>query len=365
MASHYEQSMQRDIDRIREKVTRMATLATNALEAVLKAFLSRDRQVAYTVILRDRRIDEFENEIDRLCLEFIVRQQPVAKHLRFAYIAIKINQDIERIGDYAESIARQVLKISALDCDIPHARFEQIAALSISMLKDAVRAFTGEDVELARNAIAIEDEVDGLKSLINAELFQLRQENKLPLEALTPLMTIARRFERVADHGQNICEQVIYMATGENTRHSGGDVWRMVFIDDDNSALSQMAEAIGNSLNQPEFVFSSAGLVVGQVDAEVIRFLAKKGIDANRASTHAVEQVPNIEFAQVLVALTRRAKRAFSIAPKAVCLDWSGVSDSFADAASRPAQERCEDAYNYLEQNISALCSAVLADKLD
>jgi len=220
-------------------------------------------------------------------------------------------------------------------------------------------------VELARNAIAIEDEVDGLKSLINAELFQLRQENKLPLEALTPLMTIARRFERVADHGQNICEQVIYMATGENTRHSGGDVWRMVFIDDDNSALSQMAEAIGNSLNQPEFVFSSAGLVVGQVDAEVIRFLAKKGIDANRASTHAVEQVPNIEFAQVLVALTRRAKRAFSIAPKAVCLDWSGVSDSFADAASRPAQERCEDAYNYLEQNISALCSAVLADKLD
>ena len=366
MAPHYEQSMQRDITRIREKVSTMATLATNALEAVLKSFAKRDRQVAYAVILRDRRIDEFENEIDRLCLEFIVRQQPVAKHLRFAYITIKINQDLERVGDYAESIARQVLKLSSLDCDVPLARFEQIASLSIPMLKEAVRAFIDEDVELARRTMATEDEVDGLKSIINGELFQLRQRDELPLEALTPLMTIARRFERVADHAKNICEQVIYMATGEHTRHIGGDVWRMVFIDDDNSSISQMAEAIGHQLGLSSFVFGSAGLKPGRVDPALIGFLEEKGIDLSRATTRVLEQVPNIEFTQILVALTREAKRGFGFAPKAVCLDWSGLPNpTAADLLGDKRAAAYEQAYQYLQQNISDLCHAVLADKLD
>jgi phosphate transport system protein len=366
MAPHYEQSLQRDITRIREKVSRMATLATNALEAVLKALAKRDRQVAYTVILRDRRIDELENEIDRLCLEFIVRQQPVAKHLRFAYIAIKINQDIERVGDYAESIARQVLKISSIGCDVPLARFEQIAGLSIPMFKNAVRAFMGDDVELARQTITVEDAVDGLKSTINGELFHLRQTNQLPLEALTPLMTIARRFERVADHATSICEEVIYMVTGEHTRHVGGDVWRMLFIDDDNASLSQMAEAIGNSLAQPSFVFGSAGLVAHAVDPDLVSFLNEKGLDVSHATPRVIEQVPNIEFTQVMVALTTEAKRAFVAAPKAVCLDWSGLANPQPPTATVESKRAAyEAAYAYLQQNIADLCNAVITDKLE
>ncbi|MBI1839415.1 MAG: hypothetical protein HYR88_00990, partial [Verrucomicrobia bacterium] len=86
MGTHYEQSMQRDVDRIQGKVSEMAALAEGALEACLKGLLDRNRQIAYSIILRDRRIDELEKEIDRLCLEFIVRQQPVARPLRFAYV---------------------------------------------------------------------------------------------------------------------------------------------------------------------------------------------------------------------------------------------------------------------------------------
>src|SRR4030095_9943122 len=181
MSSHYEASLQRDIDRIRGKLQDMGRLVEMALDGAWRAFVECDPQRAYTVILRDRRIDELEKEIDRLCLEFFVRQQPVARQLRFAYIAIKINQELERIGDYAESIARQVLKLSALSTKISHARFEEIANLSIPMLRDAVRAFIEEDAALARKTMVIEDRVDGLKSTINAELFQLRQEGKIPL----------------------------------------------------------------------------------------------------------------------------------------------------------------------------------------
>ncbi len=365
MASHYEESMQRDIDRLRGRIAEMANLATDALEAVLRALSDRNRQLAYMVILRDRRIDELEMEIDRLCLEFLVRQQPVAKQLRFAYTAIKINQDIERIGDYAESIARQVLKLSALECDFPVARFQEIAALSIPMLRDAVRAFLTEDADLARRTMAIEDEVDGMKSAINADLFQLRHEDKLPLKALTPLMTVARRFERVTDQAQNICEEVIYMTTGEHSKHLGGEVWRVVFVDDDNACVSQMAEAIGHSLGLPVFVFASAGLTVGELDTGLLSFLAEKGIDVSRATTKALERLPNLEHTQILVALTPGARRAFSAVRKTVCLDWSGLTNPCSAEISGDAKEAAfTAAHDFLRQHISDLCQAVLADRI-
>lgn len=365
MASHYEESMQRDIDRLRGKVAEMAALAEHALDAVLRAFLTRDRQLAYTVILRDRRIDELEKEIDRLCLEFLLRQQPVAKHLRFAYIAIKINQELERIGDYAESIARQVLKLSDLAGELPRALFEDLARRAIPMLRDAVRSFLEEDAALAQRTMAVEDEADALKSAINAELFRLGQEAKLPLKAITPLMTVARRFERVTDQAKNICEEVIYMVTGEFSKHLGGDVWRMIFIDGDNSGLSQMAEAIGNSLQQPEFVFASAGVAAGSVDPDMIAFLREKGIEHAPVKTRSVEQVPHFEYAQIIAPLTSAACRAMPKGARGVVLDWSEVADF--SAAESPDEKRTalEAAYDFLHEHIRDLCKAVLADKIE
>ena len=111
MATHFEQSLQRDIDRIKAKVGEMAGLAERALRDGLRALQEKNRVLAYSVVLRDQRVDEMEKEVDRLCLEFIVRQQPVAGPLRLAYATIRINLELERVGDYAEGIARQVLKL--------------------------------------------------------------------------------------------------------------------------------------------------------------------------------------------------------------------------------------------------------------
>src|SRR5271169_455887 len=98
---HLEETLQRDIDLIRRKVVEMAGLGERALKAALQALVERNRQLAYTVILRDQYIDELETELDRLCLEFLARQQPVAGHLRFVFTVIQINRELERIGDYA------------------------------------------------------------------------------------------------------------------------------------------------------------------------------------------------------------------------------------------------------------------------
>ena len=365
MSTHYEESLQRDVDRIRGKVTEMAGLAQSALEAGLRALVERNRQLAYSVILRDQRIDSLEKEIDRLCLEFIVRQQPVAKHLRFAYVTIKINQEIERIGDYAESIARQIIKLSNIDCSIPLERYRQIANLSIPMFKDAVQAYLTENADLARRLESVEEEVDGLKSVINAELFQLRQENKIPLEALTPLMTIARRFERASDQAKNICEETLYMVTGEYQKHAGGDVWRVLFIDEHNACRSQIAEGIANSLNQPKFLFSSAGLEPRPVDPTTVAFLKEKKIDISRAPSRSIEAVPNLENYQIIVALAKEAKRAFPVKTKSICLDWSIPDPTKTQGPPAEVRKAYEDAYRSLHVQIQDLVEGILGDKLD
>ena len=364
MPSHYEDSLQQDIDRITKKIAEMARLAECALEACLKGLASRDRQVAYAVILRDRRIDELEKEVDRLCLEFLIRQQPVARHLRFAYITIRVNLELERIGDYAESIARQTLKLAGMNAHIPLERFQQIGSLSIPMLRDAVKAFITGDDALARDVLKRESEVDALRSVINNELFKLRQDNAIPLEALTPLMTIARRFERVSDQATNICEEVIYMVNGEYPRKLIGETWRMVFIDEHNSCRSQIAEAIGNSLKRPQFVFASAGLNPTEIDSGTIEFMKTKGIDPSHAKSLSVDQLPNLDASQIIVALSPAAKKAFPKPTKAVCLDWSLPDPSLVTGSPEEKREAYESAYQFLNQHITELCDAVLSDHI-
>src|SRR5438477_4437908 len=266
MNAHYEETLRRDIKLIRHKILEMAGLAARALKSALQALVERNRPLAYGIILRDQYIEELEKEIVRLCLEFLVRQQPVALHLRFAYATIKINLELERIGDYAESIARQVLKISSLQPQPSYEKFVAIANLAIPMLQQAVQAFVDQNPDLARSTMVIEEEVDLLRNGINAALMQQQQLGKIPIEALTPLLTIARRFERVSDQAKNICEEVLYMCTGEYAKHKGTEVLRVLFVDIRNACRSQMAEAIANSLGKPEFVFASAGIDPHPID---------------------------------------------------------------------------------------------------
>ena len=164
--------MQRGLDLIRSKIAEMAQRDGRALEDCVKALSDKNRQLAYSIMLRDHAIDELEKEIDRLCLEFIVRNQPVAGPLRFLYSTIKINLELERIGDYAESIARQVLKLSAIDARFPMERFAEIANHSIPMLRDAIAAFLNQDAEAAKRVMEVEEAVDVLKSKLNADIVQ-------------------------------------------------------------------------------------------------------------------------------------------------------------------------------------------------
>ena len=283
-------------------------------------------------------IDERETELNRLCLEFLVRHQPVAGHLRFVFTTIQINKELERIGDYAESVARQVLAVSGLEPQPPHALFIELGELSIRMLREAVQAFLQQDADLASRTMAMEEQANTLRNSINAELMELSRKNQLPAAALTPLMTIARRYERVSDQAKNLCEEVLYMCTGEFAKHKGGDAFRILFFDSNNACLSQMAEGLGNAMRLPRFVFSSAGVAPQPVDARAVKFMAEKGIDISGQTSKSLEQVPQWEQYQVVVALGAQARKALPIRPgKTIFFTWSIKDPAEVEGSPEPS----------------------------
>lgn len=364
--SHLEKSLQRDVDRLRTKVAEMCGLAEKALRDCVTAVVENNRQLAYAVILRDDFIDEQEKELDRLCLEFLVRQQPVAAVLRLAYSTIKINQELEQVGDYAENIARQSLKLGALPSQVSQERFVELADLSITMLHDAIQAFVRQDPEAARATMAVEETVDVLKSSLNTDIVELYREERLPFEALRPLTTIARRLERVSDRARNICLEVLYVCTGEYAKHEGSDVFRVLFVDRHNACRSQMAEAIAGGLQQPHFIFASAGLDPQALDPQAVSFMHEKGHDISRMTPKGIFQVPHLDHYQVIVGLDPEVKRAFPRLPrKVIFLDWSTPDPAQVDGGSEQVRAAFEETYQFLDNHVRDLVEAILGIKVN
>ncbi len=361
MSSFLESSLQRDIDRIRAKVTEMGQLAVGALRDCLQAISHHDRELAYAVILRDQYVDDKEKEIDRLCLEFLVRQQPVAQPLRFAYTTIRINLELERVGDYAESIARQLLKVKELPATFPRESFVAMAQHSIAMLEDAVKAFVEEDVELARKTIELEDGIDLRKSALIKELAHLFREGKMPFEALDPLTIMVRRYERVADQARNLCTEVLYLCTGEYAKHPGSEVFRVLFVDDDDSCLTKIAETVANSLGQSKFMFTSAGIDPRPVTTETLRFLKEKGLDPSYLASRSLLQVPNLEHYHLIIALSPEVKKRFPRRPrKGVYLDWSVENPAQSQGSPEEIRAVFENAFKNITENINQFVQAIL-----
>ncbi len=360
---HLEETLQRDIETLRGKVLAMARLTERALEASMQALVHGDRRLAYSVILRDQYIDEQETELDRLCLEFLVRHQPAGGHLRLVFTTINVNRELERIGDYAESIARQALIVSALVPQPSYARFVELGDLAVHMLGDAVQAFLRQDADLAWRTMASEERANTLRNTINNELAEASRLRLLAPAALNPLMTVARRLERAADQTKNLCEDVLYLCTGEFVRHKGANGFRILFYDATNACLGQMAEAIGNSLGAPRLSFSSAGSAPQPVDARAIEFMAAKGIDLSRQAAKTLQQVPHWEQCQVIIALGPEACKALPEHPKkTVVLTWTIPDPAQVTGPPETWKPAFDAAARSLESNIRELAGAILAE---
>ena len=204
---------------VRDDLVRMAGLAEAAIGLAVKALVSRDAEMARQVIASDDGINALEVEIDERCLRTMALYQPEAKDLRFLAMTLKINNDLERMGDQAVNIAERTLELLHEPLLKPLIDIPRMAELAQRMVKDSLDAFVQQDVQRARGVCRQDDEVDRLDDQIFRELLTYMMQDPRSIARAVHLILVSRHLERIADHATNIAEDVIYLAEGKTIKH--------------------------------------------------------------------------------------------------------------------------------------------------
>lgn len=211
--------LQKEIAHLEAQILTMCNMAEGALSLAVQSLHSRNVELAKKVIDNDRDIDLFELEIEDECLKILALYQPVANDLRFVIAILKINSDLERIGDLAVNIAERTISISADPRELIPPILEEMEQKVQAMLKDAIDSLVNLDERLARDLLARDDEVDQLYR----KMFILVEDsirNKLEnLDSYQHLLSVSSQLERAADQVTNIAEDIIYIICGEIIRH--------------------------------------------------------------------------------------------------------------------------------------------------
>jgi phosphate transport system protein len=216
MENHFETGL----DTLKQKLLTMASHAETAVNQAVQALVQRDSALALRVKEDDRVIDQFEVEIDELAIQLLTKA-PLATNLRLVTVAMKISQDLERIGDEASKIAKRARDLSLeppvkINLDLP-----RIAGLALDMLKAVLDAFVNRDSAAARAIIPRDKEVDALNKEIHAALVQHMVENPGTIGRCLHWIVAAKSIERIADHATNVAEDVVYLCDAQDIRHTG------------------------------------------------------------------------------------------------------------------------------------------------
>ena len=209
------------LDELKEKLLRMGGMAESAVERAVQAYTRRDLQLARMVLSDEAAINTIEREIDELALDLLAMQQPMAIDLRFITAVMKINADLERVGDQAVNIAERAIDSAGLPfvelpVDIP-----RMAVTATGMVRDALQSFIDAKAETAEALLKQDDIVDDMnREIARAMLDRMTQDPQVTRQAMNALL-IGRNLERVADHATNIAEDVIFWVRGADVRHQG------------------------------------------------------------------------------------------------------------------------------------------------
>ncbi len=255
----------------------------------------------------------------------MVRHIPVAKNLRFAHSVAKIILELERIGDYAESINRQAILLSRATAHPDLGPYADLARVSIEMVRQAVRAFLDEDLELADRTRALDADANRLHQQIFRSLLGERPTSNEEMATLFALLSVANRFERVADQAVNVCEEVFYLVTGRIVKHQLQRDIRVLFISSANSCRGLMAEGIARTLAGKRFQFFSAGVDTAPPDMHAVEFLAKKGIDVSGHEAKTIDELGDLATFKAVIAIGEEAARAISekgFGFRTIVLEW-------------------------------------------
>jgi phosphate transport system protein len=215
-----ERRLDHELDRIRQNLLKMGGMVESMVAKATQALLERSAALCAEVIANDNEVDHLEVEIDEACYSILGRMQPTAVDLRFLVAVMKINNDLERIGDSAVNIAQSVEQLIDQPPLKPYIDLPHLSELVQTMVRQSLDALVNRDTELATAVLASDDAVDGLYHQLFRELLTYMIEDPKTVTRALHLLLISRNMERIADHATNIAEDVIYYVEGRDVRHS-------------------------------------------------------------------------------------------------------------------------------------------------
>ncbi len=208
-----------ELNNLKKLMLQMATVAEEMITKSIKSLVDRNIILAEEIIKMDDRVNDMEIEIDNLCIKIQALYHPEAEYLRTVIMILKINNDLERIGDHAVNIAEKVIYLSDKPPVKPLIDIPRMADKSVEMLKNSLKAFIDKDSELAVEVCKNDDEVDILDKQVMRELISYMVSDPRTIDRALALIFIARDLERVADLATNISEDVYYIVQGKSLKH--------------------------------------------------------------------------------------------------------------------------------------------------
>ena len=208
-----------ELEGLKQRLLLMAAKVEKIIENSIEALRKRNRGLAEDILSWDREVDRLEIEIEERVISLIATHQPAAGDLRFLIGALKINNDLERIGDHGVNIAQSAIRLSDQPEIKPLIDIPRLSRASIDMLKESLNSFVDNDPERARTVCLRDDEVDALKDQIFRELLTFMMEKPSIISRAMELILVSRNLERIADLATNICEETIYIAEARVIKH--------------------------------------------------------------------------------------------------------------------------------------------------
>ena len=211
---------EQELDELKQKLLEMSALVEAAVQRSVSAITQKDRSAAEQVFRDEIRIDEIQFEIDEAAINLLATQQPVAADLRLVVVALKINTDLERMGDLSVHIAQRAISLLAEPVIKPMVDIRHMSALVESMVRKSLDAFILNDPELARSVLASDNAVDSLRTASYHELVSWMERDPSSIPQALDLMGVTRSLERIADHSTNIADDVLFLVKGiQRRRH--------------------------------------------------------------------------------------------------------------------------------------------------
>lgn len=364
MSHIYEERLQRDLERIRTSVASVAANVEKALRDALQAFLRLDKALANSTVLGDLPINRKIRQIDRLCHFFVARHLPSAGHLRYISSVMRTTIALERMGDYAATIAREAKTLaSPVDESVQRAA-HRMAEQALTMLGQAIQAFDEQNADLARGTMGYAYQVDNTFSGIFDKLVQIGEKDGHSIQDLFGTLITLNRIERVSDQAKNICEETIFAVTGETKKPK---VYRILFLEKTDDCLGKMAVAIAEKAYPEAGAYSSAGVVPApQINVACSEFLEEMGLDIDDPRPHLLDQFPeNLDDFHIIVSLDGSIDQYVTQVPfHTTSLEWSLPSAPTSQQGELAAREALDAVYRTLTAKIGDLMDILHGEEL-